>query len=226
MPEKPPLIPLWIKIAYTAFMAVMIPVYLKNYGIGNFLYFCDVAAVLTLVGMWLESPLILSAMLVGAFIPQMLWVVDFMAEVSGFQLTNMTSYMFSADNPFFLRFLSFFHFWLVFLLIYFVWCVGYDKRGLPVWMGIAWVLLTVCYVWMPPPSPVRDPVTKQQLRDPNQPANVNYVFGPTAEEKAQTWMEPNAYFALYMVVLMVGIYPPTHLLLWWLMPPAGKPTEE
>src|SRR5262249_15633145 len=38
------IIPLWIKLAYTAFMAVLIPVYLKNYGPTNFLYFCDVAA--------------------------------------------------------------------------------------------------------------------------------------------------------------------------------------
>lgn len=34
-------IPLWLKIAYTAFMAVLIPVYWAHYGPTNFLYFCD-----------------------------------------------------------------------------------------------------------------------------------------------------------------------------------------
>ena len=34
-------IPLWLKLAYTAFMAVLVPVYLRNYGPTNFLYFCD-----------------------------------------------------------------------------------------------------------------------------------------------------------------------------------------
>src|SRR5262245_63993302 len=76
------MIPLWVKIAYTAFMAVMIPIYLKNYGPTNFLYFCDVAAVMTLVAVWLESPLILSAALVGAFVPQMLWVIDYSFELA------------------------------------------------------------------------------------------------------------------------------------------------
>ena len=45
-----PRIPLWLKIAYTAFLAVMVPVYWANYGPTNFLYFCDVALLLTLVG--------------------------------------------------------------------------------------------------------------------------------------------------------------------------------
>jgi hypothetical protein len=218
----PRLIPLWVKIAYTAFMALMIPVYLKNYGITNFLYFCDVAAVVTLIAIWIESPLLLSAMLVGAFVPQMAWVVDFMGEVVGVRVMGLTGYMFNAESPFFLRFLSFFHFWLVFLLIYLVRCVGYDKRGLPLWMGIAWVLLTVCYAYMPPPSPSRDPVTKAALRDPNKPVNINYVYGLKGDEVPQKAMEPNWYFALYMIILMVGVYPPTHLLFWCLMPGPRK----
>src|SRR5204862_4190303 len=94
--DSPRLIPLWLKVAYTAFMAIMIPVYLKNYGPTNFLYFCDVAAVVTLIAIWRESPQLLSAMLVGAFIPQMLWVVDFCFEAVGLHLTGMTSYMFDA----------------------------------------------------------------------------------------------------------------------------------
>jgi hypothetical protein len=218
MSAAPRLIPLWVKIAYTAFMAVMIPVYLQNYGITNFLYFCDVAAVATLVAIWVESPLVLTAVLVGAFLPQMLWVVDFFGELAGFPLTGMTSYMFDADRSFFLRFLSFFHFWLVFLLLYLVWRVGYDKRGLPVCMAVSLVLLTVCYVFMPPPSPVENPVTKEILRDANRPVNINYVYGLTGEERAQSAMEPNAYFALYVVILLFGIYVPTHFLLRWLMP--------
>src|SRR5207244_4027598 len=125
MPATPPLIPLWIKIAFTAFMAVLIPVYLKNYGATNFLYFCGVVAHITLVAIWLESSLLLSAGLIGAFVPQMLWVVDFFFEIAGFHLTGMTGYMFKP--PYFLRILSFYHFWLVFLLIYLVWRVGFDR---------------------------------------------------------------------------------------------------
>jgi hypothetical protein len=53
-------IPLWLKIAYTAFMAVLIPVYWAHYGPTNFLYFCDVALLLTLVGVWTESARLIS----------------------------------------------------------------------------------------------------------------------------------------------------------------------
>jgi hypothetical protein len=217
-PTSQCLIPLWIKIAYTAFMAILIPVYLKNYGPTNFLYFCDVAAIVTLVAIWMENSLLLSAMLVGAFVPQMLWVVDFCGEAGGFHLAGLTGYMFDAEKPFLLRFLSFFHFWLVFLLIYLVWCVGYDQRAFVVWTGIAWVLLTVCYCFMPEPKPVRDPVTKEVLRDANQPVNINYVFGLNGDEEPQKAFEPNTYFAIYLLILVVGVYLPTHLLFWWLMP--------
>ena len=45
-------LPLALKLAYTAFMAVLVPVYWSWYGPTNFLYFCDVALLLTLVGIW------------------------------------------------------------------------------------------------------------------------------------------------------------------------------
>jgi hypothetical protein len=60
-----PRVPVWLKLAYTAFMAVLVPVYLRNYGPTNFLYFCDVALIITLVGIWIESPLLVSMCAVG-----------------------------------------------------------------------------------------------------------------------------------------------------------------
>ena len=44
----PPLIPLAVKVLYTAFLAVLVPIYWKDYGPVNFLYFCDVALFFTL----------------------------------------------------------------------------------------------------------------------------------------------------------------------------------
>ena len=204
------LIPLWIKVAYTAFMAVLIPIYLKNYGPTNFLYLCDVAILMTLVGIWLESPVILSAPLVGIFWPQMLWVVDFCFVLCGSEVVGWTHYMF--NPPYFLRFLSFFHFWLPFLLLYLVWRVGYDKRGFLLWIGITWVVLTVCYVYMPPTSPEKDPVTGQQLRNPDLPLNINYVFNLASDDEPQKWMDPDSYFALILVAMVLGVYVPTHFM--------------
>src|ERR1700748_2996956 len=136
-------LPLWLKLVYTAFMAVLIPVYWYYYGPTNFLYFCDVTLIISLVGIWLESPLLISMCAVGILIPQAVWVVDFVAGAVGFKLTGMTSYMFNANNALFLRGLSLFHGWLPFMLLYLVWRLGYDRRGFPAWTVLAWALLLV-----------------------------------------------------------------------------------
>ena len=68
-------LPITLKLAYTAFMAVLIPVYLTNYGPTNFLYFCDIALLLTLAGIWTENRLLASLPAVGILVPQALWLV-------------------------------------------------------------------------------------------------------------------------------------------------------
>ena len=45
-------IPLSVKVAYSAFMAILIPYYYHEYGLYNFLWFCDVALIVTFIGMW------------------------------------------------------------------------------------------------------------------------------------------------------------------------------
>ncbi len=115
-----PGIPLWFKLAYSAFCAVLVPTYLMAYGPTNFLYFCDVALLTTLAAVWLESPLLASAPAVGILLPQALWVIDFLGTAAGVPLTGMTAYMFDAKLPLFTRGLSFFHFWLPFVLAWLV----------------------------------------------------------------------------------------------------------
>ena len=56
---------LWLKLAYTAFMAVLVPVYWHYYGPTNFLYFCDLALFITFVGIWIESSFLVSMCAVG-----------------------------------------------------------------------------------------------------------------------------------------------------------------
>lgn len=201
-------LPLAFKLAYTAFMAVLVPVYWYYYGPTNFLYFCDIVLIVSLIGIWLESPLLISACAVGIIIPQAIWVADFIARLFGISLTGMTDYMFNPNASLFLRGLSLFHGWLPFMLLYLVWKLGYDRRGLPLWTGFAWVLLFVCYFFMPPPNP-----------NPGlTPVNINYVHG-MGDLAAQTWMHPHLWFAGMLVVLPV-IFVVTHLLLMRFAPRA------
>jgi hypothetical protein len=198
-------VPMWLKLAYTAYMAVLIPVYWINYGPGNFLYFCDVALILTLVGIWIGSPLLVSMCAVGILAPQALWVADYALNLVGIPLTGMTDYMFDSTKSLFLRFLSLFHGWLPFLLVYLVGRMGYDRRALGAWSALAVVLLAVCWLFLPPPSPSAAGTV----------ANVNYVYG-MSETTPQTWTHPLAWLACLMIGLPLLMFLPTHYALrWW-----------
>lgn len=197
-------IPLWLKLAYTAFMAVLIPVYWLKYGPTNFLYFCDVALLLVLWGIWKESPLALSLAAVGILLPQVLWCVDFGVELAGGRFTGMTSYMFDSNRPLYLRGLSLFHGWLPFLVWYLVGKTGYDRRALPVWTGLAVVLCLIAYFFLPPAGAV--------LENAATPRNVNYVFG-LDDAAPQTWMPAGIYLWAWIAALAGLVYWPTHLLL-------------
>ena len=200
-------LPLWLKLVYTAFMAVLIPVYWANYGPTNFLYFCDTALLITLVAVWVESPLLVSMCAVGIIAPQTLWVIDFLSNIVGLPLTGLTDYMFAADHSLFLRSLSFFHGWLPFLLVYLVWRLGYDGRGLPAWTVLAWVLILVCFFFTPPPRP-----------DPGlTPVNIDYVWG-FSDTEAQHWMPPGLWVAGLMILMPLLLFVPTHFLLRRFMP--------
>jgi len=200
-------IPLWVKLAYTAFMAVLVPVYWKNYGPTNFLYFCDTALLITLVGVWIESPLLASMCAVGIIGSQTLWVLDFVLNIFGVKLTGLTDYMFMADHSLFLRGLSLFHGWLPFFLVWLVWRLGYDARGLPAWTVVAWALILISFFFMPPPRP-----------DPGlEPVNIDYVWG-FSDTEPQHMMSPGLWVVGLMTLLPLLLYVPVHLLLRRFMP--------
>jgi hypothetical protein len=207
-------IPLSVKLLYTAFVAVLVPYYWHQYGPTNFLYFCDVALFMALVGLWRESPLWASMPAVGILLPQTLWCVDFLGSVIGLPVTGMTAYMFDPQLSLLARGLSFFHFWLPFLLLWMVWRLGYDRRAVWAWTGVAWALMLVCYFLMPaPPAPADNP---------HLPVNINYVHGPS-ESQPQQWMPPAAYLALMLAALPLALFLPAHVLLTKFFKP-GSPT--
>jgi hypothetical protein len=209
-------IPLWLKIAYTGFLAVLIPVYWMNYGPTNFLYFCDVALLLTLVGIWRESALLISLPAVGILLPQALWCTDFVVNLFGGRLTGMTDYMFNPERSLFLRGLSLFHGWLPFLLVYLVAQLGYDRRALYGWTAICVTLCAIAFFMLP--------AAGAELADPRTPRNVNYVFGMD-EAAPQPWLPPLAYLGAWISALVGIVFIPTHFVLKKVCKPAcnGEP---
>jgi len=197
-------IPLWVKILYTGFLCVLVPYYWHCYGPTNFLYYCDVALFMALVAVWTEKSVWASMPAVGILLPQTLWMVDFLGGFVGWHITGMTAYMFSDSIPLFTRGLSLFHFWLPLFLLWIIGRLGYDRRAFWNWVVLAWVLMLVCYFFMPEPPASPD--------NPNQPVNINYVWGPSGQKK-QEWMPPLAYLGLLIVGLPICVFFPTHLVL-------------
>jgi hypothetical protein len=197
-------VPAWCKWGFTGFMAVLLPVYWFNYGSTDFLFFCQLALLLTLAAVWTNNGLLISMAAVGVLVPQLLWVFDFGAELCGHRLTGMTHYMFEARKTPFLRALSLFHGWLPFLLLFLVKRLRYDRRALVAWTVLAWALCLVCFVFTPRPDAF--------LPNPNTPRNINYVFGPNRSQP-QLWLAPRLYLIVWMLFLLVVFHLPAHLLL-------------
>jgi hypothetical protein len=195
---------LWVKLVYTAFVCVLVPRYLQAYGPTNFLYFCDVALLMALVGVWSEKSIWASMPTVGILIPQALWMVDFVGGLLGLHVVGMTAYMFDPGIPLFARGLSFFHFWLPLFLLWMVKRLGYDRRAFVAWTAVAILLILICFFLMPaPPAPADNP---------NLPVNINYVWG-LSDDKPQQWMPPLFYLGLLIVLLPTCVFLPTHLVL-------------
>jgi hypothetical protein len=210
MPDR---VPLWLKLAYSGFMAVLVPVYLYYYGPTNFLYFCDVALILTLIGIWIESPLLVSMCAVGITGSQAVWIVDLLTNLAGVSLTGMTDYMFEAHRSLFLRGLSLFHGWLPFLVLFLVWKLDYDQRAFIAWTILAWALILICFFFMPPPNP-----------NPGlTPVNINYVWG-MSDHAPQTWVSPGAWLAGLIIGMPLLLFAPVHFLLMRFMPKPAPAT--
>jgi len=189
------LIPLWIKLSYTAFVLVTVAVYAVKYPLWNFLWGSDIALIATVPALWLESSLLASMMLVGVLLPELVWNAAFFGRLfTGKRFFGLTDYMFDPARPRYLRAISLFHVFLPLLLLWMVARLGYDSDAL-IWQSLAaWVVLPLTY----------------RLADPKV-ENVNWVFGWTAEPQKR--MPPLAYLGLVMIGFPLLLYFPTHVLL-------------
>jgi hypothetical protein len=190
-------IPLWLKLTYTAFVAVLVPVYWVKWGPGNFLWFSDIALFGALVAVWLGSSLIASMMTLAVLLPELGWNLDYFSRLlTGKNVFGLSGYMFDSSRPLYLRALSLFHVILPALLIWLVYRLGYDPRALYYQTGLAWLVLPLTYL----------------LTDPAD--NINWVRGPG--EKPQQKIHPLLYLIGVMLFFPLFVYLPTHFLMRWL----------
>src|SRR5712671_7277369 len=127
-------VPLWLKIGWTVWVIAWLPFYWTQYGLQNFLFFCDLGNLFLMLALWLESPLIFSWQATGLLLFQSLYAIDLAGALStGSHIVGGTEYMFDPNVPLFIRLLSLFHVATPPLLLRAIWRLGYDppRMALP-----------------------------------------------------------------------------------------------
>jgi hypothetical protein len=189
-------IPLWLKLAYTAYASTILSVYARkaDAGLLNFLWFSDLALFTTGVALWLESSLVASTTAVGVLALELFWNLSFAVRLlTGKSLSSLTDYMFDEKRPLFMRGLSLFHVVLPVLLVWLLASFGYDSRAWLAMTLVAWVVLPASYLLTRPEH------------------NINWVFGFGTPPRRP--LPPKMWLLGLMLGLPILIYLPTHLVL-------------
>lgn len=191
------MIPLWVKIAYTAGALAILVIYWFRLGWQNYLWFSDIALIVTIPAMWLESGFLASMMAVGVLLPETVWNVSFFGRLlTGRRFSGLTDYMFDPDFPRRIKALSLFHVPLPIVLFWLVMELGYQPWALAAQTLLAWVVLPVSWL----------------LTDPDR--NINWVHAPLFPALGS--LSPGRYRAFLMVAVPVIGFLPSHALLYLL----------
>lgn len=190
-------LPCWLPVLYTLFVVVLVPVYTLEYGLANFLWFSNIALLLTLLATWFESRWLASMQAISVSLLELGWIGDFLVGMAlGSAPLGLAEYMFDREIPVFVRALSLYHVVLPFLLLWLVYRLGYQPRAWIAQTLLAWIVLLVCYLFTDPAD------------------NINWVFGPGGEPQRQ--IPRPVYLALVMMAYPLAVHLPTHLVLRWL----------
>jgi hypothetical protein len=187
-------LPLWLKVGWTLWLLLWAPLYWRQYGPQNFLFFCDLGNILIGLALWLESPLIFSWQATGLLLFQSLYIIDLAgALLGGRHFIGGTEYMFDPHLPWLIRLLSLFHVVTPPLLLWAISRLGYDERGWKLQTLTAWIVVPINYFWRPA-------------------TDVNWARGLFFREQhiVTGWL----YLAGYLIAMPLVVYWPTHLLLW------------
>ena len=189
-------LPLAVKLLFTLFVCVLVPVYWIHIGPSNLFWICDIALIATVVALWTGHRLLTGAIALAVLLPDLVWNLDFFTRLlTGVDVLGLdaTGYMFDSATPIWLRALSLFHVFSPLLLWWMLWRLGYDRRALFVTTVAWWSLL---------------PATRW-LTDPEK--NINWAFGIGSPP----WMPlpDGLYVAAAMLAFPLVVFLPTHLVL-------------
>jgi hypothetical protein len=182
----------WLALAW---LAVWIPAYWRVWGWQNFLHLCDIAVILSCVGIIFGSRLLISSQALATSVAGIVWFLDAgWRALFHHNLIGGTEYLFDATKPLWVRLISLFHIALPILLVVLCARVGYDRRAVALQSAITVGLMAI-----------------SRCLGPSQ--NLNYTFIDPVLHHALG--PPLVHLAIIFACTVLLFYLPAHLLLLW-----------
>lgn len=190
--------PDWMRWTSLVWFVLWFPIYWRTWGVANFVHLCDVAVILTCIGIWSNSALLISSQAVAALIIDVAWALDAFSRVFlRHGLVAGNEYLLDGRYPLWIRLLTLFHLVMPVLLLWGAHRLGYDRRGWALQSAIA-LPVFIAARFTPPADNINfaftDPFFHRQL-------------GPAPLHILVSW--------LFMVLV---VYLPTHVALKRLFP--------
>jgi hypothetical protein len=185
--------PSWVRWTALIWLAIWMTIYLKFWGPTTFLFLCDIAVILSCVGLFTGNALLLSSQAVSSVVIDTVWLIDIVTTLLfNRHVVGGTDYFFDTNYPLWVRLMSFFHVALPFVLIAALRRTGYDRRALKLQFAIA----TAAMIASRFAAPVR---------------NINFVYLDPILHKQ--WGPVPTHVAAMLIGMTVVIYLPTHIVL-------------
>ena len=191
-------VPLWLKIGYSVWAVIWTVLYAQYVPPKHFLWLCHIGNFLMAIGLWLESPLLLSWQAVSVLVADLLWVFDLATRLLfGVHPLGATVAFFVESTPLLQRGISLFHVVMPLLLMWTLWRFGYDRRAIWCQLGMVAIVFPISF-WLSKPLD-----------------NINWVWGPF--NKVQEVVSPRLYLLVAMIAYSLALFIPSHLILCWLV---------
>jgi hypothetical protein len=194
-------IPDWLRWAALLWLLIWFLAYWHTWGAANFLQLCDMAVILTSIGLISENALLISSQAVSSLLIDLAWALDAgWRFFLGRHLIGGTQYLFDARFPLWVRLLSLFHLVMPALLLWGLFRIGYDRRAARLQCAIAFFVLIA-----------------SRFTSPEK--NMNFAFRDPFLHRA--WGPAPIHLGISFLFLATVVYLPTHLLLRRLFTPVG-----
>jgi hypothetical protein len=181
----------WIALAW---LAVWIPTYWCAWGWRNFFHLCDIAVILSCVGVIFGGRLLICSQALATIVTGILWGLDAGWRVLfAHNLIGGTEYLWDARVPLWVRMLSLFHIGLPILLVVLCARIGYDRRALALQSAITICVMAVSR-WIGPAG------------------NLNYAFLDPIFHRA--WGPAPVHLTIIFAGTVVLFYLPAHMILF------------